>query len=353
MDEDRMNVAQAILSAREWVDLYGSRAPGFCGAHLMGSILSMSRDAPFPPHKDVDIMLVLDTPQGKVQIYPLDVCYCGFLLECSESRIERYRSPEKILSNPTLACNLAVNSILSDPINLLLPLHTRVAEEYTRRKWVRVRCAYEKQLVTESLEALHQAFFPFERDEAIFQLLSVMLYLAGLLAVACLIPPTYRRCLVLLSILLSEQGRVDLHEEALNILGYGHLAHQQVESYLQDCALAFDRALEVKRGPFPFAYKYHSHVRPYIITGAQEMILEGYYREAMPWIYSFLKFSTSALQLYAPKTEASCFQAAFEDLVQRLGLATPEELFTRFQRAKELARSIFAITDNIVEQLAE
>jgi hypothetical protein len=348
-----MNVAQAITAAREWVGLHGRQVPGFRGAHLMGSILSMPTDAPFPPFKDVDIMLVLENPQGEEQKGTQEISYHGFLLECGTLSIEQYRSPEKVLSNPELACNLAVNSILSDPASLLLPLHTVVAREYTYRKWVRVRCAYEKQLVTESLEALQQALSPFERDEAIFHLLSVILYLSGLLAVACLRPPTYRRSLVLLRTLLSEQRRADLQEEALSILGYGHLTRQQVESYLQDCALAFDRALVVKQGPFPFDYKYHPHLRPYIIAGSEEMILEGHHREAMFWIHSFLKFSTTALQLYAPQAEIPHFQANLEHLVQELRLATSEELFSRFQRAEELAWNIFAIADNTVEHLTK
>lgn len=348
-----MNVAQAITAAREWVDFHGSRVPGFRGAHLMGSILSMPTDAPFPPFKDIDIMLVLETPQGEEQKETQEISYHGFLLECGTLSIEQYCSPEKVLANPELACNLAVNSILSDPTTFLLPLHTLVAREYTCQKWVRARCAYEKQLVTESLEALQQALSPFERDEAIFHLLSVILYLSGLLAVARLRPPTYRRSLVLLRTLLSEQRRADLHEEALSILGYGNLTRQQVESYLQDCALAFDRALVVKQGPFPFDYKYHPHLRPYIIAGSEEMILEGYHREAMFWVHSFLKFSTTALQLYAPPAEIPHFQANLEYLVQELGLSTSEELLSRFQRAEELTRNIFALADYVIEQLAE
>lgn len=83
------------------------------------------------------------------------------------------------------------------------------------------------------------------------------------------------------------------------------------------------------------------------------MILEGYHREAMFWIHSFLKFSTTALQLYAPQAEIPHFQANVERLVQELGLAGSEELLPRFQRAEQLARTIFAIADDVVEQLAE
>src|SRR5262245_41413886 len=45
-----MNVKQVIEQAAAWVEREGRHIPGFCGAHLMGSILSMAPDAPFPPY---------------------------------------------------------------------------------------------------------------------------------------------------------------------------------------------------------------------------------------------------------------------------------------------------------------
>ena len=56
-----MNVKQVIELAKEWVEIYGSQTPGFCGAHLMGSINHMPPDTPFPAYKDVDLSQELTT----------------------------------------------------------------------------------------------------------------------------------------------------------------------------------------------------------------------------------------------------------------------------------------------------
>ena len=53
---------------------------------------------------------------------------------------------------------------------------------------------------------------------------------------------------------------------------------------LQECATAFDRAVEVTRTPIPLGHKLQPYVKPYLVEGAREMIDEGYHREAVLWI---------------------------------------------------------------------
>lgn len=141
--------------------------------------------------------------------------------------------------------------------------------EYLNPTWVKVRCTYEKNLVTQSLEELSHAVSPFE---AIWPLSFAMVYLAGLLTVADLRPPTHRRALILMRDVLHRQMRGELLEEALYLLGYAHLTLQQVEAFLHDAAITFDRAVEVKRTATSFDFKLQSHVGPYLIDGLQELI---------------------------------------------------------------------------------
>jgi hypothetical protein len=54
-----MNAGTAIGIAREWVAVQGSRTPGFCAAHLMGSLLTRSPEAAFPASGDVDLNLIV------------------------------------------------------------------------------------------------------------------------------------------------------------------------------------------------------------------------------------------------------------------------------------------------------
>ena len=54
-----MNVSQVIELAGEWVELHGSKMPGFMAAYLVGGVNFMSPDEIFPTYRDVDLGIVL------------------------------------------------------------------------------------------------------------------------------------------------------------------------------------------------------------------------------------------------------------------------------------------------------
>lgn len=340
-----MKVGQVIDLAREWVDVEGSQLPGFCGAHLMGSLNYSPRDALFPPYKDVDLNLVFQGAQGWAVH---DEFYKGLILEYGSVSAERYRSPELVLSDPELASNLAVNSVLSDPMGMLAGLHEIVAQEYSRRRWVQARCQAEKHRTLQSLDELGHTSTP---AEAFVSLWDSLVGLAGLIAIADLKPPTHRRCLILMKHVLETWNRSDLQEETLEVYGCAHMSRTQVNSYLQDCARAFDRAVEVTRTSIPFGgWKLHAHVRPYLVEGAQEMIDEGHHREAMFWIAPAFVLSNTAIQLDAPEGDKPRFQANLNHLLFDMGFSTSGDLGSRLQRAKELTENVFHVADDIVSR---
>jgi len=268
------------------------------------------------------------------------------MLEYGVRSSERYRSAETVLADPELASNLAVQSILSDPAGLLHPLHTVVTQEYAKRPWVQARCDCEKQLVTHALEEVSQAA---SLEQALVPFIFALLYLAGLLLVADLRPPTQRRALVLMRDVLQQQGRGELQEQALGLLGSAHLTRPQVQAYLHDAASAFDRAVEVKRTAIPYEFKLNPHIRPYLVEGTQELIEQGHHREVMWLITAMLIIANTAIQLDAPQAEKPVFQARLDRLFQELGFGVPGAVETRVQGARELARIIFMIADEMVE----
>ncbi len=354
---DPMNVERAIALAREWVDTQGSRTPGFSGAHLAGGILSLPRQDPFPPYLDVDVRLLLADPpaEGTPEAEGQDLAYQGLILECGVAGVARYRSPEAVLADPDLAGNLVVDGILADPLGLLRPLHERVARDYGRREWVRARCIPMKASVDGMLEAVARAAQPGYRadrsdEQPLWLLPSTALAFSGLLAVAHLERPTYRRSLALLRRVLTSEGRPDLHEETLRLLGYDRLDRRQVEVYLAACAAAFDLAEAVKDRWVPFDFKLQPHVRPYIVDGAREMIDEGQHREAMFWIASFLIIAHTAIQWCAPE-QARMSQAAVDTLTADVGLTDHDALPARVPRLRALAAAVSAVADGAVDRL--
>jgi len=337
-----MNVGQIIDCVTEWVELYGRHTPGFCGAHLMGGITTLPKDAEFPTYRDVDVNIVLhDLEQREIQ----DFAYKGLIVECGLFSREEYRSLADVLASPELAPNLVVDSILADPTGMLARLHQAVAQAYPRREWVSARCEYMKRGVVQALNDMQQARSP---AEGLVHLVRLVFDMAGLIAVAQLQPPTHRRCLSLMRELLAPQGELALYEAVLHLLGVAHLSSQRVESFLEDCASAFDHAVAVYRTPIPYGFKLHAHVRPYLVDGAQEMIAAGNHREAMLWIMGFSYIANTAIQQDAPADERARFRAQFERLLHELGLDTLQAWHASLGQARSLADAIFTVADAIV-----
>lgn len=340
-----MYVHQAIAYTREWVDANARQMPGFCGAHLMGGVLAMPKDALFPAASDLDFNVICEGV-GETKTY--DIAYKGLILEYSVVDAEQYRAAEIVLGNPELACNLAADGILADPGGLLGALHQEVAARYACRRWVQARCDYEKRVVLQALERLAHVDEP---RKAPWPALSAALFLSGLLAEASLQPPTHRRSLVLLRDVLGAHGRADLHETLLRLIGFADLTRPQVESYLDDCAAAFDRAAAVTRTPVPFQYKFQPHVRPYIVDSAREMIEQSGHREAMFWIGGFLMFANAAIQADAPAMERPIYQAKVDRLIDDMGLRTIADVRARAAAARDLAEAVFDIADALIARL--
>src|SRR4051812_36125868 len=62
-----MHVRQAKAIARQWVIEAASTAPGFAGAFYHGSTNWLPDDAMLPAASDLDVMVVLDTPDPPVK----------------------------------------------------------------------------------------------------------------------------------------------------------------------------------------------------------------------------------------------------------------------------------------------
>jgi len=344
-----MNVGQVTELAKEWVELEGRKTPGFHGAYLLGSILGMPENASFATYRDVDLEVVVPDGSGhdsgrKNEELP----YKGLILEVGFQ--ELYRSPEVVLADPGMAPCFAVNSILSDPTGMLRALHEAVAKEYTRREWVSARCVHEKMRFWERFEPSYQTDSP---AEIFYRVARAMCYVAGIVAVAHLRQPTHRRCLILMRELLEPRGKSGLCEKTLRILGYSKMSRAQVESCLQEAARAFDRAVEVHHSPSRLGFKLHPHVRPYLVQAAQEMIDEGYHREAMWWISGFHYGSNAAIQNDAPESEKSQYQMGFGRLLDDLGWTSSDKRATRLEQARALADEVFQVADEIVAQNPE
>jgi hypothetical protein len=338
-----MPVREVVEIVREWVDLHARHLPGFAGAYLWAGITALPPDAPFPLYRDVDVVLVL--PEG-TQGDTVEVFYRGVMLEVISIDPKDHQDAESILANPSHGPNMATTQILTDPTGILTPLHQKVAAEYGKRRWIEARCEKEKASAAKQLAAMRAAATPQERLDSVWAFVSA---LSGLLAVAQLKRPTTRRTLALLGELLDEQGRSDLHEEALTLFGSAHMSRADVQTMLDQSVVAFDRSVEVYHTPTPYGFTIRPHLRPYLSEATQEMIDEGNYREAVFWISALAGESYLVLQNDAPEEEKPEFAAQLKAMHIALGYAdAPADVWAaRVASAERLAHEIYSVADTL------
>ncbi len=338
-------VGQVIELAREWVSTQTEQLPELLAAHLMGGITSMTADEAFATYRDVDLHLILqddvDVPEENVE-----VLYKGLMIEVGFRQQKDYCTPEVILADPIIACHMAVPSILYDPTGFLTQLHETVTQEYARRKWVHARCEAEKREGFGMLEAA--AHVP-DLVTALNLLAYAGTYVSGVLALASLKPITGRRSYPQMRRILEAWGRTDLQERLLEVVGHAHLSREQVERSLQDATEAFDIAVQVKRTAHPFGYKMHAHLRPYFVDGTQEMINEGFHREAAGWAMAYYSSAMQIIQTDAPSNLTADMLRKFKECIGRqLGLNGTDTWEMRIERARAVFSEVFTLADEII-----
>lgn len=281
-----MNVGEAIHRARHWVEQQSSHVPGFHGAFLAGSLTHMQPDTPLEPWRDVDVVVVTTDPTS-VKDERLELYHDGLILECGVLGDEPFRSAEGILGSAELADNVAAGVILADPTGALRRLHTQVSAEYARRRWVQARCDSRKAAIGRRLVAAREALAKDDFPAVFMHFYVGMSLLVGLTAQAEARPLTLRRGFVLSGELLEAQGRADLHEAALEVMGSARLSAEEAERALAHFDAAFELATRVKRQPVHYDFKFRGHLRPYYVDGTREMLREGRHREAIYWIIGY------------------------------------------------------------------
>jgi hypothetical protein len=342
-----LRVAEVIAIVQEWVDLHARTLPRFAGAYLWGGITALPDDAPFALYRDVDVVVVvMEGADDRTE----EVLYRGVMLEVIMQNLAAHHDAHTVLADPSRGPNIATTQILADPTGVLVPLQRAVAEQYAQRRWIRARCEAEKEIARKQLVAMRAASDPVQGLDHVWGLLSA---LSGLLAVAQLGRPTTRRTMTLLGELLRAQGRPDLHEQALALLGSAHMSRADVQAWLHQSIVVFDRSVEVYRTPTPFGFTIQAHLRPYLAAATQEMIDEGYHREAMFWLIALASESFLVLQNDAPEAEKPGWAAQLRALHVALGYASPQMWTERVALAERLTEDIMLIADALAARQPE
>ncbi|MET9340467.1 hypothetical protein [Nonomuraea sp. NPDC003804] len=301
-----MKIAEARAVAARWVAEH--QVPGFVGAYVSGSAAWLPAEAELPAASDVDLVIVVD---GEAPPKLGKFRHEGVLLEVGYAPLE---SAADVLSSPALAPALSRGVLLADPDGRLAALHAAVAGEFGRSRWVRIRCA-----------ALEERISPLARFDVGRPLADRVLSWAFPASLPTLViltaaraNPTVRRRYVAAREVLLRHGHAGFHDVLLDWLGCAHLDASRVAAHLDRLADVYDRV------PYDPAKPYGTDLTPEArqisIDGTRDLIEQGLHREAVWWIVvtfarclTFSPYGTAALQ----------------DLLDDLGVGTPEEMRRR------------------------
>jgi hypothetical protein len=348
-----MNAGKARTAARRWVEERKDAWPGLWAAHLAGGIVTMADDEPFPAHKDVDIVLIVDPESPALRsmgpIMPMvEEPFEGLAIEAGFKSADDYASPEAVLANPEIAHHLTVESALYDPAELLAGLIPEVRRRYPERKWVEARVNYERDGFEAALAMRPMAAQMLGATGEANLLGYAHTFLVAAICVANLAPPRIGgSSLVRLREYLGHRGRLDLYEELLGILGVGRWTPEMSANVVEAGADLFDIAVAHRRSPHPFQHKFHAHLRPYFVETCREMLEAGDHREAANWAVPYVCSATDMILVDGPEDERARAAAARDDLLEDLDMESEEQRDQRFESMAGYGEAFFWLIGEI------
>lgn len=351
-----MNVMETKEVARRWVADNGPELPGFRAAHLVGGITAMDDATPFPPGKDVDLHLIFENDSPLlVQHGPMpnimEVAAQGLPLEMGIKPVSEYATPEIILSNPELAFHFTVESSLYDPDGWLDGLCREVMPRYADREWVDRRMDHERIGFERAfgLRPLAQELLGPSGELSMLGYAST--FFAGAFSVAALRPPKMGgRVFLTVRNYLAELDRLDLHERMLGIFGLDRMSGPDAQELLTETAGFFDLMLVRKQAPHPFDHKLHAHMRSCLVDPCQQMIDEGFPREAVGWMLPYFLATTDVLKHEGTEPEQRWASQRQEQFLSERNFRTEEMRNQRFEEMEQLGAEIFALCSAMIER---
>jgi hypothetical protein len=271
--------------------------------------------------------------------------YREALLEASYLRPDQLQSADLVLSDYHLAASFRTSNILLDPSGHLTAIWAPVCRDYTKRQWVRQRCANARDRVLRHLRSINEG-------SPLHDQVMACLFGAGItthvLLVAGLRNPTVRTRYVAVRELLADYDAVELHEWLLELLGAVRINRGRVGQHLARLADIFDAAAMASKTPFPFASDLSGVARPITIDGSSELIERGYYREAMFWIAVSHSRCQKVLWGDGSGELPQSFRDSYRDLVDDLEIASFTDVRRRSAEVHSFLRRVWEAAERIM-----
>ncbi len=273
-----LTVKEAKEVAKKWIYNEASGLPEFHAAFYHGSVNWLSDGSVFPSGSDLDIIII---PASHELPPKKKFSFENLLIELTWLLPDQYSSAEQILGNYHLAGNFSRTEIILDLTGHFSDLQKKIIKHYAERKWVEARC---KDALNNALKFLNSLKETDPVHDQVTNWLFARGVLAHILLAAGLENPTVRKRYVTLHKLLSRYGQTEFYESVLNFAGFSSVTKNEAENHLLSLTDIYDKACEYLHSPYAFAVDISPDSRKIAIEGSQELISNGFHREAMFWI---------------------------------------------------------------------
>ena len=343
-----ITVREAKHIAQDWVEAEAPKIPKFRGAFLIGSLNFRNEEESLPPTSDVDVRIVVDIEDPEL-IYEQGLeqqilTVQGITLDVGFDPIQYFSQAEKVLADFRFACHFSVPNILSDTSGDLSKIQKTVAVQYPRKKWVRTRIEGVRDLVLSSFDNLKAGTV----EECMMHLPLAVMGIAQIPALANLMNPTMKKCFVVFQKLMENHGKQVLFESLLRLFGSHSMDREDVEKYLEDLSITFDRAVEIIRSPSLGDFV-NIAARPVVIDGSWEMVNDGFHREAMFWIATMRAICQATIQQDASEEEQILYAEQYMKLLADLGLSSSKNYQKRAEDGAHLLDEVMWVAKQMVE----
>ena len=341
-----MQVSQARQIARTWATTHGPDLPGFTGAYLAGSIVTMPDTAELPPSSDVDLHIVIDDDDPPIK--PGKFIHEGMLLEVSLIPHQAVQSPRDVLGNIHLSGCFRYPAILLDPTGELARLHQIVARDFAKREHVIRRCDTITASTRKALESV-PVDRPFPDPMAITNWLFPTGITTFILLAAGLRNPTVRKRYMAVREVLEGFDLLWEYEPLLALLGCGDWSPARVEQHLAALEPVFADAANLQRTPYAYASDISDAARPIVFDGSRELIAAGWHREAVFWLVATWCRCLTILQADAPEAMQQHLPA-FREMLAELGITSNQALGQQCRVVIDALPHIRAVADTIMQR---
>ena len=323
-----MLVKDAKSMLRQWVDKEASKQEGFSGAFIFGSVNWMQDDDEFPHTSDIDVRIVVDSPEPPGTFSKM--MYQGLLIETSYAAFKDFQSPETILADYPTAAHFTRPCIISDPSGQLSQSQSVVQKEFPRRKWVQKRVEAVKVWQLDSIKMFLNKSDPFY--EQVFAWIYGTSMFTSMILVADLKNPTVRKAYAASHEVLEHYEQLEFHEKLMDLIGCKNLSSEEVEQLLQNCTRVFDTAKDLRQSEFFGATTISDTGRVTAIDGIQEIITSGKHREAVFWLIVIHSWCQKILDLDAPDDIQQNLMPLYDELMEALGISSLQDIYDRIDR---------------------